>query len=242
MRKAFTYAINRKEIVDNITQLDEKIATGSLPPILKGGKETEFFPDANTELAKEYFEKALLEMEISRNALKDIELIYPHSEVNQKVVEALQQQWFSAFNVQIKIKDLDFRVFLDHMTKRDFQLAQFIWIAQYNDAMNILERFKFKENPKNYSGWENKEYISTLDEYLNTIDKEKRIELMEKAEKIFISEMPIATIFHWNYAYLQKDYLKGFYISPIGSLHFRKAYISKQNVEEPQNPLVLSRE
>ena len=53
---------------------------------------------------------------------------------------------------------------MDKLIKRDYFLRQSLWVAQYNDQMNILERFKYKTNAKNYANWENPEYIRLIDE------------------------------------------------------------------------------
>ena len=58
-------------------------------------------------------------------------------------------------------------------------------------------------------------------------DPKKRIGYLKKAEEIMIKEMPLSPIFHWNKAYLIQPHLKNVYISPIGSIHLGKAYITE---------------
>ena len=82
----------------------------------------------------------------------------------------------------------------------------------------------------NHPGWENPEYIQLLDDSMQCLDSTKRFELLERAERIFIDEQPITSLFHWNYAYLQKPYLKGVHISPIGSVHLGNAYFDQEEL------------
>lgn len=44
IRKAFSYAIDRRQITRNITQLSEKPALSAVPPVLKKQEDSLFFP------------------------------------------------------------------------------------------------------------------------------------------------------------------------------------------------------
>lgn len=230
MRKAFSYAINRKAIVDNITQLSEIVATGNVPPILKNDINHEYYKDADYERAQYHFNKGLEELEIEVSDLSNLTFHYLTNEVYNKIAQALQQQWYEVLGVQVKLANTEFRIFLDKLARKDYQFCEFMWVAQYNDQMNILDRFKLKTNRLNHPGWENPEYIQLLDDSMQCLDSTKRFELLEKAERIFIDEQPITSLFHWNYAYLQKPYLKGVHISPIGSVHLGNAYFDQEEL------------
>ena len=163
IRKAFGYAIHRKDIVNNITQCDEQIATGAIPPILKGNRQRNFFVDNDVAAARRLLKEGMLESGTTYEDFKKVLLHYPNSDINNKIAQALQQQWAETLGVSIHLENLNLKVLMDKLTKRDFAMAQFYWAAQYNDQMNILERFKFKENAKNYAHWENPDYIQLLD-------------------------------------------------------------------------------
>jgi oligopeptide transport system substrate-binding protein len=113
---------------------------------------------------------------------------------------------------------------MDKLIKRDYFLSQSLWVAQYNDQMNILERFKFKTNAKNYANWENPEYIRLIDEsfYHNGA---KRSEILEKAEEIFLSEMPICPIYHWEMVFVIQPHLNDVAMTAIGDIVFEKLNI-----------------
>ena len=100
-----------------------------------------------------------------------------------------------------------------------------MWIVQYNDAMGVLDRFKLKSNPKNYPGWENQEFIRLLDDSALASDQKNRNDMLLTAENLITEEMPFACIYHWNSVFMQKENVKDFYISPIGSVHLDETYI-----------------
>lgn len=222
IRKAFALAINRESIVKNITQLNEPIATGMIPPILKNGKITHFFTDGDTLTALRYFQKGLQELDITAADFPEITLSYYNSELHHKIVQAMQQQWYDTLNVRVKIENLEMKVLMDKMTKRNYTISLFMWAAQYDDQMNILERFKTKENVKNYCGWENQRYAQLLDKSAYDETTEQRLKTLEKAEALILDEMPILPIYHWTYAYMMKPYLHNYCLTSIGDVLIEK--------------------
>ncbi len=215
IRKAFAYAIDRESIVKNITQMDEIVATNAIPPVLKNNRYRAFFKDGDTTQAKTLLEEGMQELGITKEAFGSVVYYYTAAELNHKIAQAIQQQWQSALGVQIKIENLEHKILMDKLIKRDYAFAQSRWLVQYNDQMNILERFKSKMNSKNYSNWENPEFIRLLEDsfYENGL---KRAEILEKAEEIFLSEMPICPIYHWVMPYIVQPHLSNVGMTSIG--------------------------
>lgn len=219
IRKAFAYAIDRESIVKNITQMDEIVAINAVPPILKNNRNRSFFKDKDLVQAKILLEEGMKELGISKDVFNDLIFYYSVSELNHKIAQAIQQQWKSALGVQVKIENLEHKILMDKLVKRNYAFAQSLWLAQYNDQMNILERFKSKTNPKNYPNWENPEFIHLLEDSFYETGA-KRAEILEKAEEIFLNEMPICPIYHLNMPYIVQPYLNHVEINPVGDLIF----------------------
>jgi len=228
IRKALAYAIQREPIVQNITQMQEQIATNMIPPILKGNRVVNFFKDSDLEQARELFQKGLEELGMESSDFNDIPYVYNATELNHKVAQAIQQQWFNAFGFKISLENMEYKVLLDRLSKRNFYCGQALWLAQYNDPMNILERYKFKENPKNYAGWENAQYIKLLDKSALDKTSDERLHTLEEAESLFLNEMAIAPIYHFSEAFMVKPYIKNLSLSPIGTIYFTKLSIDTQ--------------
>lgn len=226
IRKALAYAIDRQSIVNHITQMGEIPAMNAVPPVLKNHRNHTFFKDADIQQAKDLFEEGLKELGITREAFQHVVYYYSTSDLNHKIAQAIQQQWNDILGLQIKLENLDHKILMDKLIKRDYSLAQNLWLAQYNDQMNILERFKFKTNTKNYANWENPEYIQLLEQsfYANGVE---RLKILEQAESIFLNEMPICPIYHWEMVYMIQPHLNDVGMTPIGDLVFEKLNIRK---------------
>ena len=227
IRKAFSYAMNRASIVQDITQLDEIPAFGAIPPVLKKNKNRAFFKDCNAARAKELFNKGLEELGIDCSEL-DLTYHYSTTELDHKIAQALQQQWKIALGVHVKLANVERKVLLDMLTKRNYAMAQTTWYAQYSDQMNLLERYISRDNVKNYAHWENPEFVSLLNKSFFATSPEERLAILEQAEEIFVDDIPITPIYHKNAITLFKPYIKNVRYTPIGNLCFEQILFAPQ--------------
>lgn len=234
IRKAFTYAMNRKKIIDNITQANQVIATGLIPPMMLG-YEQNYFVDGDIAIAQKLFQEALDDMGINKEDLPPITLSYTKSEKHQKITQALQQQWQKAFGINIKLYAVEWNVLLDKLHKHDFQIAGRGWVADFLDPINLLEMYKYCNasglTSNNDTQWENSEFVKLLDDAEACPDHEKRLEMILQAERLFIDEMPVAPLFHTTNCYLTRDNVKNIILTPTCNFEFRWAYIDNEKTD-----------
>lgn len=219
LRKAFSLAIDRKKIVDNITQLNEPIALRCIPPIFLNDKNKELIKNNEIILAKKHFDKAIEEMKISKDQLK-ITFTFGSYIVHRKEAEALKQMFEEIFDISIKLNLIEDKILLSKLKKRDYQFALARIIIRYNDPLNIFERYKYKNNPKNYSSWEDNNFIDVLNLAKKEFDPQKRFRLIEIAESLLLEDMPISPLYFYNYTILTKKNIKGIYTNIVGDLLF----------------------
>ncbi len=230
LRRAFGMALNRKSIIDNITQLKETPATGAVPPILKNNVRHLLIPDGPCPEAASLFREALDELGLSSaEELPRLTYLYSASDINKKTAETIQMQLSKCLGVTIFLQSMEHYCLLFALQKRDFQMVQTTWIAQYNDPMNILERFKSSENAKNYSGWEDPCFCELLAQS-SLVTGDKRMEILLAAEKRLTDAMPVIPLYHLNASYLKKPYVKNL-ISPYSS-NLCYAWISDEVLHE----------
>ncbi len=230
IRKAFALAIDRAALVKNITQLNETIATEMIPPVLKNHQSVSFFNDADFSEAKKELQKGLDELKISADTLSTIVFSYSNGEFYHKLAQALQQQWLEVLGINVRLESQDLKILLDKMSKRKHSIALLFWAAQYDDPMNIFERFKSKANVKNYPGWENTEYQKLLDKSAYDQTPEKRLETLTQAEEVLLNEMPFIPLYHWSFAFLTKPHLKNVHLSSIGDVHIERITFDKDRM------------
>ncbi len=219
IRKALSLAVNKKEVISVIAQKESAFAQQIIPPCLKWNDDTPYFEDYNIGKAKEYFEQGLQELQMTKRDFPKFRFICRNTPNDRKLAQAIQEQWRKNLDIEVQLENVDLKTFIDKLINRNYDVAQAAWIAQYLDPMDIFNRFRFKNNPKNYCNWENSQFQEILDLSEKTTDLCLRKQLLQKAEKVFADDMPISCICHYEYMYLVQDRVKNFYISPLGSIH-----------------------
>lgn len=224
LRRAFSYAINRKDIVQYISQLNQKEALTVIPPALLPNQ-PDLFNDADQEKAKEYLAKGLQELQIEPKDLNSITFMYVTSAVNQSIAQELQNVWSKVLGVDVNIENVEFKLLHDRSKKGEFSIGIFVWVADYSDPMNILERFQDKTSHRNYSKWHHEAYIQAISQAIQAPSPKAYHQKIKEAEQILIDEMPISCLFHDNYVFLIQPHVKGFAISPLGHIYFDRISI-----------------
>lgn len=223
IRKALSYAIDRSQIVSNITQLGEEVATNVIPECLAPKKS--FFQDHDVKKAREELLLGLQELGIHK--LPKVTMQYSFSEVNHKLAQVLQQQWKETLNVDVSLEKCEHKILLDRLGSRTYDLATIYWFAQYKDPLSIFERFKFKKNAKNYPDWENPEYVRLLEQSSYDKTPEMRAETLTKAEALLLEEMPLAPLYHWQTSFMIKDHLAFKNLKPNGCLDYARISVKE---------------
>lgn len=227
MRRAFALAINRKSLVEHITQGNQLPAIGIIPPAF-GIPSSNDYTDNDTETAKILFSEALQEENLSPNTFPSLTLNYAYNDRYHKIAQAIQQQWNQTFGINIALGSNESQVHLDKIKKGDYWISLGSWFADIRDPINFLEIFKLKDTPTNQTFWQSLAFVDLLDRANLEADPEKRLALLAAAEKVLIKAMPVIPLFHSAYNYLKNEKLEGVYFSPLGYLDFKEAYFDKR--------------
>lgn len=224
MRKAFALAVNRKEIIENVTQGEQAVATGLVPAAM-GLKNEPYFQDGDGELAKSYFKQALEELNLTKPPA--ISLMYVAGDRNHTIAQAVQQQWREAFGIEVKLEAIERKVYFDKLSKRDYQLATSSWTADFKDPINFLEVFKYKAGGSNNTAWEHPRYTALLDLAMGAIDKEKRMGFLKESETLLMDEMPVIPVFYYTMLYVMNEQIHDVVLTSLGNIDFKWAYITQ---------------
>ncbi len=226
IRWAFALAIDRKAIVEHVLRGNQIPATGIVPNSLNLQKEP-YFQDADAKMARALFEATLNHLGWKKEKLPEITLTYVQLERNHLVAQALQQQWFEAFGIRVRLEAIEKKVYLDRLAKQDYQLSTGSWLADFNDPINFLETFKYKKASTNNTLWENPSYVQLLDRSGVLADVEERRQTLSQGEQILIDEMPVIPIFHFTLLYVKKPTLKDVVLTSMGNIDFKWAHFEE---------------
>ncbi|MBY0122773.1 peptide ABC transporter substrate-binding protein [Bacillus sp. S/N-304-OC-R1] len=225
IRKAFAYAINRKEIIDNITQGGQMPAMAIVPPSMFPENEKGYFSDNDVEKAKEFLQKGLEELGYSDvSEFPAVTLSYNTSETHQKIAQAIQDMWKQNLGVEVTLENQEWAVYLDKLHSLDYQVGRLGWLGDFNDGINFLEMYRDANGGNNNTGWESKEFQDLLAKSALEGDREKRQQLLKDAEAVLMEDMPVAPIYFYTNNWIQDEKLKGVAISGLGDVQYKWAY------------------
>ncbi len=224
IRKAFAYAINRQAIIDNILMLNQKPAMGAVPAsmILKPDG---YFKDNDVEGAKKLLEEGMKEEGLTK--LPPITLSYNTSDAHKKIAEAIQDQWKKGLNVDVKLENQEWKVYIETLHQGNYQIGRMGWLGDFNDPINFLELFKDKNGGNNDTRWENPKFKDLLNKSALETDKAKRKQILAEAEAIFMEDMPVAPIYFYTDSWVKKDQVKDVLVDGLGNIDFKWAKIEK---------------
>ena len=173
-----------------------------------------------------HLKQALLELNLTKKDLEGLSFLYAKVEDHHKMAQAIQQQILKTLGIRIQLQSMESKTLLSKLSTRDYSLALSVWRAQFSDPISILERFKHKQNVKNYPGWQNLSFQQLLEESTYyTGDHRQR--LLDRAEEILLDEFPVIPLYHWNLCFCKKDHLTNIELSPVGGIFFERLMIKE---------------
>jgi oligopeptide transport system substrate-binding protein len=237
VRKALSLAIDRNYIVSKVTKFDQKPANSFVSVGVTEADGTKQFHDLATSYYStkaEDYEKNVAEAKKllteagypDGKGLPAFEYSTNPASPHLEITEALQNMWKTELGVTCTIAQQEWSVFSASRRKGDFTVARDGWVADYDDPTSFLEIFLGNAD-NNEAQFKDKTYDSLIDQIHNTADETKRFELMHKAEDYLMDQLPGAPLFYYTDNYLMKDYVKGYYESPLGYKYFMYTTIEK---------------
>ncbi|MDR3564962.1 MAG: peptide ABC transporter substrate-binding protein [Negativicutes bacterium] len=229
VRKAFSLAIDRQSIINRILQAEQKPAQALVPfglPDTSAGEDFrvkggDYFKDNDVEAAKKLLTEAGYP---EGRGLPPVTLLYNTSESHKMIAEAVQEMWKKNLGVTVQLSNQEWKVFLDNLDKRNYQVARDSWIGDYADAMTFIDLFE-SEGGNNTPGYKNPAYDALVNTAKGSADQAVRVAAMHQAEKMLLDDAVVAPIYFYTNPVLVKDSVKGYARSILGTVYFKEAYI-----------------
>ncbi|RNB68599.1 peptide ABC transporter substrate-binding protein [Brevibacillus invocatus] len=223
IRKAFAYALDRQTLFENVSMY-HIAALGVVPPSMKV-KEMHYLKDNDVETAKKLLAEGMMEMGIK--SLPHITLSINSGEGHEVIAREVLRQWKESLGVDVKLEVKEWQVHLEDMHDGNYQLGRMGWLADFNDPINFLELFKYKDGGTNDTRWENSKYIELLNQSSMEKDPIKREKIMEQAEQILMDEMPVMPIYYYINSWVKREYVQDVVIDGLGSVDYKWASITE---------------
>ncbi len=234
VRKAFSLAIDRNFIVNQVTGQGQEPATAYVPSGVydANGAEGDDFRtvggdyysindedyEKNIEEAKKLMEEAGYK---DGEGFPQIDYLYNTDENHKAIAEALQNMWQENLGVQVNLQNQDWNVFLKERKEGNYNIARHGWIADYNDPMSFIDMW-LTGGGNNDAQYKNPEFDKFVKAAKATSDPDERMENMHKAEDILIGEdNVVAPLYFYNNSYMMKPNINGLYYTPLGYFFYK---------------------
>jgi oligopeptide transport system substrate-binding protein len=213
VRQAFNYAIDKDKVNSVVIRDLGVTAYGILPP---------GFPGYNDKLQGLKFDPQKAKQLLSESKYSDASKIPPVTltisgrgaaapRTTQAILEMLKQN----LGVDVKVEQVEYATYLDDLKKKDFQMFESGWIADYVDPEDFLDLLLNSESSNNYGNYSNPEFDRLVIQARTEQDQNKRLQLYQQAEQLAISDAAwIPMWFEKNYV-LVKPYVKGYKPPPL---------------------------
>lgn len=227
IRKALTLAIDRKGLIDNVVKGEQKPALAMVPSAVKGFETESYIKDHDVTEAKKALEEGMKELGIAKASDIELGISYNTSEAHAAIAQYIQAGWEKELGIKVKLDNSEWQVFLDKMTALQYDVGRLGWVADYNDAYTFLERYDAADNGNNDTGWENKEYTDLMKKSIQEKDEAKRLQLFKDAQKILMTEYPVAPVYYYTNIWVVKDYVKNMGPNGLGVINLKQVKIEK---------------
>jgi oligopeptide transport system substrate-binding protein len=213
VRKALSMAINRQEIVDNITRGGQIPATALVPPM--AGYESTPGNGFNLTEARRLLSEAGYP---NGTGLPTYEIVYNSGvEGHRLISEYLQQTWRNNLGINTTLRNMEWASYLDYRDTPQMQIARAGWVADYMDPQNFLELL-ISNTGNNDGKYSDAEFDRLVAQAAAMPDGPARMALMRQAEDIAITRDQglIPLYFYVNQDLIDLTKIDGWYPNPMG--------------------------
>lgn len=239
VRKALTYAINKKDIIDGVLLGYGTPCTGPFPP-----ESWAYNPDVkdiehNPEKARKLFEEAGWKTGQGGFLAKDGKpfaftvLVNQGNDVRLKTAQIIKES-LKKVGVDMNIKVLEWQAMLhEFIDKKRFEAVIMGWaLSRDPDIYDIWHSSKTKEGEFNFISYKNNEVDRLLLEGRRIFDMEKRKKIYHRIHEILAEEQPYTFLFVPDALPVLHKRFKGVVKAPVGIWYdFIHWHVPKDKIE-----------
>lgn len=200
-RRAFSMAIDRQAIVDNVTREGQIPASLFALPSLVAAPTSEQFPDlgiqSDAEAARALWDEYLADVGATADSFQ-VTIYHNDSSLHASVAQAVQQMWAETLGVNAQITTADFATYLDQ--RGNYPVYRAAWCFDYPDAHNFYYDVPFHSDliEENDTHWANEEFDSLIDQAFLLTDNAERAALYAQADDILVNtDAAVAPIYYY---------------------------------------------
>jgi oligopeptide transport system substrate-binding protein len=210
VRQALAMAIDREAITDKVLRTGELPAYSFVPPGTGSYGDPAYVSWKDMPYAERVAEarNLIAEAGFSADNPLRLQLRYNTSENHKKIAVAVAGMW-KQLGIQTELFNSEVKVHYNDVQQGNFEIARAGWIADYNDAHNILYLMDSSTGVLNYAGYSSGEFDRLMAQASLTADLEERADLLRQAEAMALADMPNIPIYYYVSKNLVAPHVQG---------------------------------
>ncbi|QDV58216.1 peptide ABC transporter substrate-binding protein [Rosistilla oblonga] len=192
VRRALNLAIDKQQIVNEVTRAGQIPAESIVPPYLSE-YQSPSGEGYDPELARQLLADAGFP---GGRGMPTLSILYNTSESHRAIAEVIQQQWQNNLNVKASLENMEWGTYLDKVFTMDFTIARGGWNGDYPDPNTFLEMWT-TGNSHNSTGWSSPEYDKLIAQS-QAASGQERMDLLRQAESIFLKDLPVIPLYFYT--------------------------------------------
>ena len=116
--------------------------------------------------------------------------------------------WKKNLGVNVKLTEVDWKVFVPQRRTGDYQMSRDGWIGDYMDPMTFMD-IMVSTDGNNHPRYNNPKYDELVLGAKKEVDPAKRMTMLHDAEKILMDDMPMIPVAFYVSNVACKTYVKG---------------------------------
>ena len=219
VRKALNMAINKEAIIDVVFQGSGKVAKNPIPPTIWSYNKSTVDDPYDPERAKAMLAEAGL-ADLKTN-IWAMPVQRPYNPNARRMAELIQADW-KAIGVDAEIVSYEWGEYLKRSKEGEHETLLLGWTGDNGDPDNFLAVLLGCDavGGSNRAYWCHEPFNDLVMEAKVTSDRQKRIDLYERAQLIFKEQAPWATIAHSVVFMPMRNNVKDYKIDPFGGHAF----------------------
>jgi len=186
-------SIDKQTICDTITRMGEKPATTYIPPGIFSGYETTPGLPYDPVKARELLAEAGYPN--GRNFPMIVMIFNNTVGTYRDMTQSIKSQLKRNLNIDIDLQGLESKVTRYRYKTKQFHIGPSQWIGDYGDASTFTDKY-LSSSANNDSNWSVPEYDDLCARASHESDPEKRLKLLEKAEGIINTDLPVIPMYY----------------------------------------------
>jgi len=156
--------------------------------------------------------------------LPKLEVLYNTDEGHKKIAAAIQQMWSKNLGIEVELRNSEWKVYLDDLSKLRYQVGRRGWIGDYRDPYTFIELMK-SDSGNNNTGWRSANFDRLALESGAEADPAKRYEILRQAEAYLLWELPVLPLYYYVSQAAWTDKVKGVYQNIMDYHPLNEAYV-----------------